>query len=111
MALDIVGPDEWALPESHEPLLSAIAAAAAGSDHRGVLRSTFEDLAVAGLLGSPLEPQALQRELAKRLFMADGSLAFCWMQHQMPLRRLLTASSTPEAPASTSQEGAERLRR
>jgi alkylation response protein AidB-like acyl-CoA dehydrogenase len=33
--------------------------------------------------------------------MADGSLTFCWLQHQMPLRRLLNALSTPEAPAAS----------
>lgn len=32
--------------------------------------------------------------------MADGSLTFCWLQHQMPLRRLLAATSTSEAQAA-----------
>jgi alkylation response protein AidB-like acyl-CoA dehydrogenase len=100
MAVDIVGPDGLALSDSIEPLLSAIAAAATESDRHGVPRRSVEALAAAGLLGSPLEPLPLQRELAERLFLADGSLSFCWLQHQMPLRRLLAASSTPEAPAA-----------
>lgn len=57
-------------------------------------------MAASGLLGRPLEPPALQRELVERLFMADGSLTFCWLQHQMPLRRLLSATATAEAPAA-----------
>jgi alkylation response protein AidB-like acyl-CoA dehydrogenase len=100
MAVDIVGPDELALPKSHEPLLGAIAAAAAGNDRDGVPRTSFEALAAAGLLGKHLEPPSLQRELAERLCMADGSLSFCWLQHQVPLRRLQTATSTAEAPAA-----------
>ncbi|MEI7667163.1 MAG: hypothetical protein WCI65_14050 [Synechococcaceae cyanobacterium ELA263] len=100
MALDFVGPDALALPESHEPLLAAIAAAATESDRHGVRRSTLDSLAAAGLLGRPLEPASLQRELTERLFMADGSLTFCWLQHQLPLRRLLSAISTAEAPAA-----------
>lgn len=100
MAVDIVGPDALPLPQSHEPLLSAIAAAAADSDRHGVPRSSFEGLAAAGLLGTPLDPPSLQRELAERLFMADGSLTFCWLQHQMPLRRLLAATTTSETPAA-----------
>jgi alkylation response protein AidB-like acyl-CoA dehydrogenase len=100
MALDIVGPDALALGESHEPLFNAIAAAAADSDRHGVPRRSFEALAAAGLLGTALEPHTLQRELAERLFLADGSLSFCWLQHQLPLRRLLAARSTPEAPAA-----------
>lgn len=58
-AVDIVGPDALALPESHEPLLAAIAAAATESDRHGVHRSTFDALAAAGLLGRPLEPASL----------------------------------------------------
>ena len=100
MAVDIVGPDALGLPACHEPLLSAIAAAAAESDRQGVRRGSFDALAVAGLLGRPLEPASLQRELAERLFMADGSLTFCWLQHQLPWRRLLAASATAEAPAA-----------
>lgn len=99
-SLDIVGPDRQALPQRHEPLLSAIAAAAAHSDRQGVPRTRLDALAASGLLGKPLEPAALQRELAERLFMADGSLTFCWLQHQMPLRRLLSAAATAEAPAA-----------
>jgi alkylation response protein AidB-like acyl-CoA dehydrogenase len=101
MALDIVGPDGLALPEAHEPLLGDIAAAAADTDRHGVQRRCFDAMAAAGLLGRPLAPPALQRELAERLFMADGSLTFCWLQHQMPLRRLLNAVSTPAAPAAS----------
>jgi alkylation response protein AidB-like acyl-CoA dehydrogenase len=100
MAVDIVGPDALALPKSHEPLLGAIAAAAAGTDRDGVPRTSFDALAAGGLLGTPLEPPSLQRELAERLCMADGSLSFCWLQHQVPLRRLQTATSTAEAPAA-----------
>jgi alkylation response protein AidB-like acyl-CoA dehydrogenase len=100
--LDIVGPASQALPQHHEPLLSALAAAAAHSDRHGVPRSTLDALAASGLLGRPLEPPpALQRELVERLFMADGSLTFCWLQHQMPLRRLLSAAATAEAPAAS----------
>lgn len=55
MAVDIVGPDALALPQSHEPLLSSIAAAAADTDRHGVQRSSFEGLAAARLLGWPLE--------------------------------------------------------
>jgi len=99
MALDIVGPDALTLPEAHEPLLSAIAAAAADTDRHGVQRRCFDAMAAAGLLGRPLQPPAQKRELAERLFMADGSLTFCWLQHQLPLRRLLNAVSTPEALA------------
>jgi len=101
MDLDIVGPDALALPEAHEPLLSAIAAAAADTDRHGVQRRCFDAMAAAGLLGRPLQPPALQRELAERLFMADGSLTFCWLQHQLPLRRLLNAVSSPAAPAAS----------
>ncbi len=101
MALDIVGPDALALAEAHEPLLSAIAAAAADTDRHGVQRRCFDAMAAAGLLGRPLEPPALQRELAERLFMADGSLTFCWLQQKVPLRRLLNAVSSPEAPAAS----------
>lgn len=98
--LDIVGPVEQPLPERHEPLLRAIAAAAVDSDRQGVSRSTIDSLAASGLLGRPLDPPSQQRELAERLFMADGSLTFCWLQHQLPLRRLLAAAATPEAPAA-----------
>jgi alkylation response protein AidB-like acyl-CoA dehydrogenase len=100
MVLDIVGPDNQPLPERHEPLLGAIAQAAADTDRLGVPRSRFADLAAAGLLGRPLQPPSQQRELAERLFWADGSLTFCWLQHQSPLKRLLAAASTPEAPAA-----------
>ena len=100
MAVDIVGPDLLALPERHGPLLAAIAAAATESDRHGVRRSSFDALAAAGLLGRPLEPPSLQRELAERLFMADGALTFCWLQHQLPWRRLLAATSTADAPAA-----------
>jgi alkylation response protein AidB-like acyl-CoA dehydrogenase len=82
-------------------LLGDIAAAAADTDRHGVQRRCFDAMAAAGLLGRPLAPPALQRELAERLFMADGSLTFCWLQHQMPLRRLLNAVSTPAAPAAS----------
>ena len=100
MAVDIVGPDALALAERHEPLLGALATAASESDRVGVPRASFDALAAAGLLGKPLEPPSLQRELAERLFMADGSLTFCWLQHQLPLRRLLCATTTAEAPAA-----------
>ncbi len=79
-------------------MLQALAAAAAASDRLGVPRHALAALAAAGLLGTPLEPPALQRELTERLFMADGSLCFCWLQQQMPLRRLRAAVSTLEAP-------------
>jgi alkylation response protein AidB-like acyl-CoA dehydrogenase len=81
-------------------LLRALAAAAADSDRWGVPRSAIDALARSGLLGRPLESPPLARELAERLFMADGSLTFCWLQHQMPLRRLDHAVATPEAPAA-----------
>lgn len=98
--LDIVGPDGQALPERHEPLLASLAAEAAISDCQGVPRSSLTALAARGLLGLPLEPAALQREWVERLFMADASLCFCWLQHQLPLRRLLSAANTTEAPAA-----------
>ena len=60
MALDIVGPDGLALADAHEPLLSAIAAAAANTDRHGVPRRCFDAMAAAGLLGRPLTPPALQ---------------------------------------------------
>ena len=63
-------------------------------------RGRLDALAASGLLGQPLETPALRRELAERLFMADGSLTFCWLQHQTPLQRLLQATVTPEAPAA-----------
>jgi alkylation response protein AidB-like acyl-CoA dehydrogenase len=100
LALELVGPDALALPEAHEPLLGALAAAAAESDRQGVPRSSLDALAAASLLGRPLDPPSLQRELAERLFMADGSLTFCWLQHQLPLRRLLAAVPTADAPAA-----------
>lgn len=88
------------MPERHEPLLGAITAAAEASDRHGVPRRAFAALAASGLHGLPLESPTLQRELAERLFMADGSLTFCWLQHQMPLRRLRDAIATAEAPAA-----------
>ena len=100
LAVDIVGPAAQPLPACYEPLLHAIAVAAADSDRWGVPRASFDALAASGLLGMPLEPPALQRELAERLFMADGSLTFCWLQHQTPLQRLQSAKATPEAPAA-----------
>lgn len=63
-------------------------------------RATIDALAARGLVGTPLEPVSLQRELVERLFMADGSLAFCLQQHQLPLRRLRGATATAEAPAA-----------
>jgi hypothetical protein len=60
MDLDIAGPDGLALAGAHEPLLSAIAAAAANTDRHGVPRRWFDAMAAAGLLGSPLTPPALQ---------------------------------------------------
>jgi len=98
LILDCVGPDALPLPAEHEPLLQAIAAAAAANDRQGVPRHQLAALAAAGLLGTPLEPAARQRELAERLFMADGSLCFCWLQQQMPLRRLHAARTTVQAP-------------
>ncbi|MFZ0408087.1 MAG: acyl-CoA dehydrogenase family protein [Cyanobium sp.] len=100
MTQDIVGADQQGLPAGLEPLFAAITGGATGSDRQGVPRSTVDALAAAGLLGQPLEPQPRHRELAERLFMADGSLTFCWLQHQLPLRRLLGAVSSPEAPAA-----------
>lgn len=99
---DVIGPDdavgEWRLSPDAESVLQAIADRAAESDARGIDRSQIDALAMAGLLGDPLEPAARQREVAERIAMADASMWFCWAQHQSPLKTLAAARSGDHAP-------------
>ena len=96
--MDIVGPNTVALDPSAEAALALIADRAESADRDGVLRSSIDALADAGLLGRALEPPALQRELAERIAMVDGSTWFCWTQHQSPMRTLAAAEPAPDAP-------------
>lgn len=94
----MVGPDTLALDHSVEPVLALIAERAESADRDGVLRSSVDALAAAGLVGRALEPPSLQRELAERIAMADASTWFCWTQHQSPMRTLSAAEPAPDAP-------------
>ncbi len=85
--MDLVGPTAPGALAHVQDLFDRIAAEAAEVDATGVRRSTIDELAALGLLGTALEP-ALQRELGERLAMADASTWFCWVQHQSPLRVL-----------------------
>ena len=100
--MDVIGPDEsvgaWRLSAAQERVLEGIAERAAQSDAEGIARSQIDALAVAGLLGEPLEPGARQREVAERIAMADASVWFCWAQHQTPLKTLAGAHSGDHAP-------------
>jgi alkylation response protein AidB-like acyl-CoA dehydrogenase len=99
--LDPVGPAVDGLAIPGRELLRRIADAAAATDTGGVPRSTIDELAAAGLLGSALQPAAAQRELAELLSGCDATTWFCWVQHQTPLRTLeggiagLRASAPP----------------
>jgi alkylation response protein AidB-like acyl-CoA dehydrogenase len=69
-------------------IAGAVAANAASADAAGVPRETIDALAVAGLLGSPLQPASAHRELGELIAGSDASTWFCWVQHQTPLRIL-----------------------
>jgi len=86
--------------EAVDVLLSCVADDADEVDRHGVRRKTIDALAAQGLLGSPLQPAALQREFAERLAMADASTWFCWTQHQTPLRILEGTAPGVRATAS-----------
>jgi alkylation response protein AidB-like acyl-CoA dehydrogenase len=94
--MDILGPDSLVLPAGAEPALELLAQTAAAADLGGVPRSSIDALAQAGLLGCPLEPAAVQRELAERIAMACATTWFCWTQHQTPM---LTLSGAPDSLA------------
>jgi alkylation response protein AidB-like acyl-CoA dehydrogenase len=95
---DILGPDAAPLPAVAEPVLALLGERAEAADAHGVLRSSIDALAQAGLLGRALEPVALQRELAERIAMVDATTWFCWTQHQSPMRTLAEAVATADAP-------------
>jgi len=86
---DPVGPADASvvLPNS-SVIADVVAPGAAAADEAGVLRSTIDALASAGLFGRPLPRAAEQRELAEVLSGSDGSTWFCWAQHYWPLRIL-----------------------
>jgi alkylation response protein AidB-like acyl-CoA dehydrogenase len=84
---------------------SILGPTAASNDRHGVQRDTIDHLAAAGLLGSPLEPAAAQRELAEVISGCDATTWFCWVQHQGPLRALETAVPSERTP------GVEQLQR
>lgn len=65
-----------------------VAPFAAEADAAGVRRSTIDALAAEGLLGTPLSPAGVQRELSELLAGSDASTWFCWVQHFSPLRTL-----------------------
>lgn len=73
-----------------------VAPFAAEADATGVQRSTIDALAAAGLLGTPLSPAGVQRELSELLAGSDASTWFCWVQHCSPLRTLEAGS--PDHP-------------
>jgi len=97
--MDILGPDALALPGSAEPALDVLAQWAEAADRDGVPRSSIDALAQAGLLGRPLEPVALQRELAERIAMVCATTWFCWTQHQSPMHTLANAEDSPSVTA------------
>ncbi len=77
-------------------ITDVVAPHAAEADSSGVRRSTIDALASAGLLGSPLTPDAAQRELAELIAGSDASTWFCWVQHFTPLRILEASSPSHE---------------
>lgn len=99
---DVIGPDqgvsEWRLDVAADQVLQIIAERADDSDAHGINRELLDSLANVGLLGSPLEPAAHQREVAERIAMADASVWFCWAQHQTPLRMLAAAQPADHCP-------------
>lgn len=100
--MDVVGADaavgDWRLSPAAEDVLAGIAKRAAQSDAEGIPRSEIDALASVGLLGTPLDPVARQREVAERIAMADASVWFCWAQHQTPMKTLAAAEPGDHAP-------------
>ncbi len=96
---DPVGPHDQALSdEQARQVLEHIAEGAADADRHGVRREALDALAGAGLLGRPLTPVGLQRELTELLAGSDASTWFCWVQHQTPMRVLGESSPSDLAP-------------
>ncbi len=87
-AVDPVGPAGPGLPPAALRVIAGVGADAAAADRHGVRREALDALAAEGLLGAPLQPVALQRELSEVLAGSDASTWFCWVQHQTPLRTL-----------------------
>lgn len=84
--VDPVGPG--ARVPNAEVVAEVVAPQAARADAEGVSRDVVDALADAGLLGTPLDPPASQRELAELLAGTDATTWFCWVQHQTPMRIL-----------------------
>jgi alkylation response protein AidB-like acyl-CoA dehydrogenase len=86
--VDPVGPGPGSRVPNAEVVVDVVAPQAAHADAEGVGRDVLDALAAAGLLGTPLDPPASQRELAELLAGADATTWFCWVQHQTPMRTL-----------------------
>jgi alkylation response protein AidB-like acyl-CoA dehydrogenase len=98
--VDPVGPAVEGLIVPRAEVVADVVAPGAGmADAVGVDRAVLDALAAAGLLGAPLQPPTVQRELAELIAGADASTWFCWVQHQTPLRTLEGAvAGLVEAP-------------
>lgn len=96
---DPVGPDlSCGLHADQVALLTdALVPHAEEVDAHGVQRPTIDLLADAGMVGSPLSPAGMQRELGELIAGCDASTWFCWVQHQAPLRILEAAAPGPNA--------------
>lgn len=93
---DPVGPaDPSVVIPNIDVIADVVAPGAEQADAHGVLRSTIDALATAGLHGAPLDPPAAQRELAELLAGSDASTWFCWAQHQTPMRVLADDGDGP----------------
>jgi len=97
---DPVGPAGAPLAGSALEVLADIAGRAAQTDAEGVPRNTIDDLARAGLLGTPLSPVSAARELAEVLAGCDATTWFCWVQHISPMKAIAAAVDSPDTPAA-----------
>lgn len=94
---DPVGPAEPGISAAGSEVIARVVAPfATEADGRGVQRSTIDALAAEGLLGTPLSPSAVHRELSELLAGSDASTWFCWVQHFSPLHIL--ESNSPGHP-------------
>ena len=93
---DPVGPATPGLGEhSKAQIAEFVAPFANDADAHGVRRSTIDQLAGAGLLGTPMATSE-NRELIELIAGSDASTWFCWVQHFTPLRTLENAAREGE---------------